>query len=76
MRKEIGVAEHPEQTMAQRRVEMLAQRAMLKRSESQQSYVQATREEAMDQLMRRGDMQEAHRAALGKMQEKANQHVK
>jgi hypothetical protein len=76
MRQEIGVAEHPEQTMAQRRVEMLAQKAMLKRSESQQSYVQATREEAMDQLMRRGDMQEAHRAALGKMQEKANQHVK
>jgi Domain of unknown function (DUF4203) len=75
MRQEIDVAEHPEQTMAQRRVEMLAQRAMLKRSESQQSYVQATREGAMDQLMRRGDMQEAHRTALRKMQERVNQRV-
>lgn len=75
IRQDVGVAEHPEQTMAQRRADMLAQKAMLKRSESQQSYAQATREGAMDQLMRRSDMQDAHRAALRKMQAKANERV-
>lgn len=75
IRQDVGLAEHPDQTMAQRRAEMLAQKAMLKRSESHQSYVQASREGAMDQLMRRGDMQEAHRTALRRMQEVANRHV-
>ena len=76
IRQDINLVETPEQTMAQRRADMLAQRAMLKRSESQQSYVQATREGAMDQMMRRGDMQDAHRAALRKMQAQANETVK
>ena len=76
IRQDINLVETPEQTMAQRRADMLAQRAMLKRSESQQSRMQATREGAMDQMMRRGDMQDAHRAALRKMQAQANETVK
>lgn len=76
IRQDINLVETPEQTMAQRRADMLAQRAMLKRSESQQSYMQATREGAMDQMMRRVDMQDAHRAALRKMQAQANETVK
>ena len=73
IRQDLGPVENPEQTMAERRADMLAQRAMLKRSESQQSFMQASREGAMNQLMRRGDMQDAHRAALRKMQAKANE---
>ena len=76
MRQDLGPVENPEQTMAERRADMLAQRAMLKRSESQQSFMQASREGAMNQLMRRGDMQDAHRAALRKMQAKANEQAK
>lgn len=75
MRQEVGMAENPEQTMAQRRADMLAQRAQLKRSESQLSHIQASREGAMDQAMRRGDMQEAHREAMRRMQAKANEGV-
>jgi hypothetical protein len=75
MRHETHLTETPEQTMAQRRADMLAQRAMLKRSASQQSYMQASQQGAMDVIMRRGDMQDAHRAAMRRMQAKANEGV-
>lgn len=75
MRQDAVLGSGPQQTVETRRAEMLMEKHQ---STVSQQYSEATKivhEQAFEQAMRRGDMQELHKQAMRKMQANANRHV-
>ena len=76
MHQEAALNTVPQENVEIRRAEMMMER---KNSKMSQQYMEANKiyqDHAFDQAMRRGDMQELHKAAIKKMQADANKHAK
>lgn len=75
MRQEVALNSVPRETVETRRAEMLIEKHQIKISQQHSDVTKIHQENAFDQAMRRGDMQELHKEAMRKMQANANRHV-
>jgi len=75
MRRDVAMTTVPQATVEQRRADMMMERQQSRLGKQHKEVEQAFRDEAMDKAMRRGDMIEAHKEAMRRMQAGANRHV-
>lgn len=69
------ISQIPNQTVEQRRAQMLLDKEHRRMMEDQQKVTRQQQQMAMDQVMRRPDMQDAHREAMRRMQAGANKKL-
>jgi hypothetical protein len=75
MRQDVAKTVVPQASVEQRRADMMMERHQNKLGKQHKEVEKAYREDAIDQAMRRGDMMEAHKEAMRRMQASANKHV-
>ena len=75
MRQEVALSSVPKDAAKTRRAEMLVEKEQSRMSHKYSEVNKIYQENAFDQAMRRGDMQELHKEAMRKMQANANKHV-
>jgi hypothetical protein len=75
MRQDAVLSSGPQQTVETRRAEMLMEKHQSTVSHQYSEATKTVHEQAFEQAMRRGDMQELHKQAMRKMQANANRHV-
>lgn len=75
LRQESTLGSVPKETVETRRAEMLMEKQQSRANQQHSEVTKIYQENAFDQAMRRGDMQELHKEAMRKMQANANKHV-
>jgi Domain of unknown function (DUF4203) len=75
MRQEVALTAVPKETVESRRADMMMEKQQSKMNQQHSEVTKIHQENAFDQAMRRGDMQELHKEAMRRMQANANKHV-
>ena len=75
MRRDAALTSVPEATAEQRRADMMMERQQNKLGKQHKEVEKAARDTMIDSAMRRGNMMEAHKQAIRRMQASANKHV-
>lgn len=75
VRQDLASNQQPNFSVDARRQDLMMEKYQSSLNQQQQAMAVNYRDNAFDQAMRRGDMQDLHKEAIRKMQASANKHV-